>query len=230
MFEPAIRFPSAAERACLRSSSEAIARTVTRTPRASAHPSAGLLAPAGPFPERDGGSEPAGALLPSSREAIGQTETSELPLAAFDRPSCDPREQGGGEGEAARCDRSGNQHAVAGSVAAEPATPSSSGAVGQPIALPGTGPGGSIQAILQKRLQHIAKGFTPESDDARSLKELTTKLRFYADDARAFAFNPRVDCDHAAMRDKLVEVGALSLALIDRLDRDAARKESNHGV
>lgn len=87
--------------------------------------------------------------------------------------------------------------------------------------LPGTGPGGSIGAVLQKRLEHIAAGFTPESDDARSLKELTTKLRFYADDARAFAFNPRVDGDHAAMRNKIVNVGALALALIDRIDRDS---------
>ena len=93
------------------------------------------------------------------------------------------------------------------------------------LQLPGTGPGGSIQAVLQKRMEHIANGHTPAADDKRTLKELTTKLRFYADDARAFAFNPRVDHDHAAMRNKLVTVGALALAAIDRLDRQPATGE-----
>lgn len=111
-----------------------------------------------------------------------------------------------------------HQSGVSGYAAAGNTPPSSSAAVGQQVPLPGTGPGGSIASVLALRLDQVRHGHTPESDAVKSLKQLTTVVRSYADRAREFAFTPHVDADHAAMRNKLVKTAAFALAAIDALD------------
>lgn len=84
--------------------------------------------------------------------------------------------------------------------------------------LPGTGIGGSLQSVLQCRLQQIAMGHTPQSDAQLPLQFLLCQAMRYGTDARDLLSRPGMDPDHARYRRKLVQMAALTLAAIDRLD------------
>lgn len=97
--------------------------------------------------------------------------------------------------------------------------------------LPGTGPGGSIEAVLQKRIEQIAKGYSP-AEDAKGpdcfLKNAAGRYLYHAKLARTKGG------DLAALqraRAAYVTAASLLLATIDRIDfltAAEARKEDNH--
>lgn len=90
-----------------------------------------------------------------------------------------------------------------------------SAAVGQTIELPGAGPGGSISAVLHKRLEHQQLGYTAEHDARAPACFLPGQARIYVTDAIDLI---KRDDDPARIRLKLVNAAALLLAAIDRHD------------
>lgn len=81
--------------------------------------------------------------------------------------------------------------------------------------LPGTGAGGSLQAVLQKRLEQIARGYDAAHDAAMPESYLASEAAKYAADAVDLTL--RHDAPDR-IRLKLVNAGALLLAAIDRHD------------
>lgn len=127
---------------------------------------------------------------------------------------CDPVEQG-----VPAAGVIGDSAPAAGALAS-----SSREAVGH-LELPGTGPGGSIAAVLQKRLEHIGLGYGPEHDAQLPDAHLAKEAHKYAGDAVDLIL--RHD-DAARIRLKLVNGAALLLAAIDRLDAQFLKEHSHH--
>lgn len=103
--------------------------------------------------------------------------------------------------------------------------------------LPGTGPGGSLQLVLERRMAQVAKGYTVESDALLPLGFLLQESRRYATDAADWLNRPEKDPQRRNYQRCLVHAVALGLAALDRLQheqaqlatRDAARLQSDTG-
>lgn len=78
----------------------------------------------------------------------------------------------------------------------------------------------ALESVMRKREEQIASGFTADADDQKPIAEFVPQLENHARDARAAWPYGRKDRDPAALRRDLVQLTALGLALIERLDRE----------
>jgi hypothetical protein len=89
--------------------------------------------------------------------------------------------------------------------------------------LPGTGPGGSLEAVLRARLRQIQKyGHTPEQDAAAPLRKLTTMLHAaavrLANETKAAGEDEMFDVGLDVLAKRLANIAAMALAAIDRVE------------
>lgn len=77
-----------------------------------------------------------------------------------------------------------------------------------------------LEDVLAKREQQIRCGHTPESDADKTIWEFVSLLRSQVQYAEEAWPHPKSRRDKDALRHRLVKLGALTLALIDRLDSD----------
>lgn len=83
--------------------------------------------------------------------------------------------------------------------------------------LPGTGPSGSIALVQQRRLEQIARGYTPEHDLKLPIGFLANEAGNYQVDARDWLLRRRNDPLHRHYEGKLIHAAALLVAELDRL-------------
>jgi hypothetical protein len=168
-------------------------------------------------------------------EEAHRAVSKDLPLPGIAAPPSDP-----GQGESHRADppfitlpslralRASRAarlpQATAGSCDPAPAEPCALSASlaprvpgGQGAFLPGLDPGGSLQLVLGKRLEHLAKGYDPSHDLRLPIGFLLNEGMRYGADARDWLTRPGQDPDRRHFEGKLVNLGALVLAELDRL-------------
>lgn len=174
-------------------------------------------------------------MSPETHKSIAAAQSPELPLASG---SCDPA---AGEGEnlpmvfpslhERRKMRS--QSAEGKVIAAECREPephrqtqtetsagveAHGGAVSGIAPLAGLGPGGSLEAVLQRRLEQIQRGHTPQSDAGKHPRELLSLIDAWLADAHRAWPVARSQQDEKELRFCLIEIAALAIAGIDRMD------------
>lgn len=90
--------------------------------------------------------------------------------------------------------------------------------------LPGTGPGGSLERVLKRRLQMVEQGNTPRTDLKNHRGYLLHKGVYYANRALEFLRSPSLDKDRASYRYHIATMIAYGLAELDRLDLEMREK------
>lgn len=90
--------------------------------------------------------------------------------------------------------------------------------------LPGTGPGGSLERVLKRRLQMVERGHTPHTDLHLGRGALLHKASYYAKRALEFVRMPHVDKSHSSYRHHIATMVAYGLAELDRLDLEMQEK------
>jgi hypothetical protein len=89
---------------------------------------------------------------------------------------------------------------------------------GAAAALPGSGEGGSIHLVLRKRLDQVARGYTPLKDAQLPIGVLANEAAGYLTDARDWLHRGKhQDPGRGRYEGKLVNAAALILAELDRL-------------
>lgn len=96
--------------------------------------------------------------------------------------------------------------------------------------LPGCGDGETLQLVLQRRLEQIAQGYTPEHDDSAPPNWLAKRAADYiAASIDIDTFGPK-DPDGNKTVLRLVNAAALIFAQIDRVQRAQEKRGENDDV
>lgn len=156
-------------------------------------------------------------MSPETHRTIAAAQSPELPLPCAS-PSGD-------------CAAEPGQGSLSGPGAENHASSSAAiGAENHVAFLPGTGPGGSIEAALAVRMKHIAAGHTPAQDAQLPDCFLENQLTSYLHHAQlARRSGPDQKAALRRARAAYVHVAALALALIDRIDAIASSSAATGG-